>query len=233
MITTAATPTNREQELRDMLARHDALDHVLAGGDPAHLSPAAQQQLATVQVLNARVLTGAPPLTRAQVEAELAAVQRAQVETDERERQERAEHEAGERAEQERRMQVAVQRATAAARDGEQAQQQNVAAHAALDELIAASPLGAILNTTQARIAAAGELTAALATLGPVAVGGTLNDGQRALLERLGASADSVRAALPEGHPARLHAAPRAPLRYEWLIRHLLTVYHTNGGGAR
>lgn len=163
---------------------------------------------------------------RAELDAALEALPAAE----ERERAAEAARAAREQAEKERRRRTAREQATAAAADAQEAATDLESAYTALDALVADSPIGQLLDAAGRLHVSWTALNAALAVLGPVTLSGPgLNDDQRALLDQLGPQADAVRRALPDGHPARLPAAP-PPLRYRELIHHWLTPTTRYGG---
>ncbi len=211
MSTTATTPS--AAVLREVIrTRRELLDsytgpEVLNG---AEVFPAYEQRIRDA---------------RAELDAALEALPAAE----ERERQEQAARAAREQADRDRRRRTALERATAAAADAQQAAADLEAAYTALDALVAGSPIGQLLDAAGRLQVSSTAFHAALAVLGQVQLhGDALDDAQRALLTELGPQADAARRALPDGHPARLPATPPA-LRYRELIQHWLNP-HTNGG---
>lgn len=172
---------------------------------------------------------GELPARLAAIEQRVAEIDAALPEAEERDARADVEREAQESAEQQRRMRTAMERARAAAQDAQRAEEALDAAYAELDELIAASPLGRILDAQGERRVAGTAFHTALAVLGNVALHADgINDTHRALLEQLGPDADAARRALHVDHPAHLRTEPRR-LRYAALIQHLLNP-PTNGG---
>lgn len=169
------------------------------------------------------------PARLAAIEQRVAEIDAALPEAEERDARADVEREEQESAEQQRRMRTAMERARAAAQDARRAEEALDAAYAELDELIAASPIGRILDAQGERQVAGTAFHAAMVVLGKVALHGDgITDTHRALLEQLGPDANAARRALHVDHPARLHTEPRR-LRYAALMQHLLNP-PTHGG---
>src|SRR5690606_9596399 len=107
------------------------------------------------------------PARVAAIDARMAENDAALPEAEEQETRADVERDEQERGERERRMRTATERARAAAQDAQRAEEALDAAYAELDERIAASPIGRILDAQGERQVAGTAFHAALAVLGP------------------------------------------------------------------